>query len=569
MFPAATGIWSDGENWATGHWLNGRLGAAPLDRLVAQILGDAGIAGIDTDALRGSVDGYLIDRPLSPRGAIDPIARAYTFDAIEDGEIVRFRPRGGAAVKALTTDELVRSDDGSIGTLARAQETELPREVSLSFTDTGGDFRRSTVTSRRLAVGSTRVSQAELAIATSDAEAQRRAEVWLQDVWVGREQAEFRLPPSRLDLTPGDVVSVDIGDRQRLLEIRDVVDANDRRIKARAIFPPALNATLGPTSWRVPELPVSYGPPHVVLLDLPSDAEPPVLQQAAVYAKPWPGAVTIWRSVDGATFERFVTADAPAVIGETLDALPRGVFWRWDRASKVRVKLFGGALATISEATVLGGGNLAAIEHAVGAWEIVQFGNATLVAENTYELSNFLRGQHGTEWLAAEAMPAGAAFVVIDPRLRAVARGADAVGRSMQLRVVAAELDHGDASAVALVSEPSMTALKPLSPVHVAARRTADGVRISWIRRTRQGGDSWEVAEVPLGEEQERYEVDIFDGDTLRRTLNATQPEVLYRAADESADFGAEQSALSLRVYQMSVAAGRGTAAITEVLVVA
>jgi hypothetical protein len=47
--------------------------------------------------------------------------------------------------------------------------------------------------------------------------------------------------------------------------------------------------------------------------------------------------------------------------------------------------------------------------------------------------------------------------------------------------------------------------------------------------------------------------------------LNATLPEALYPIADEIADFDGEQSALSLRVYQMSVAAGRGTAAITEI----
>lgn len=26
-FPVDTGLWSDGSNWRTGHWLNGRLGA--------------------------------------------------------------------------------------------------------------------------------------------------------------------------------------------------------------------------------------------------------------------------------------------------------------------------------------------------------------------------------------------------------------------------------------------------------------------------------------------------------------------------------------------------------------
>ena len=38
VFPAATDIWNDGPNWQTGHWLTGRLGAAPLDALVGTLL---------------------------------------------------------------------------------------------------------------------------------------------------------------------------------------------------------------------------------------------------------------------------------------------------------------------------------------------------------------------------------------------------------------------------------------------------------------------------------------------------------------------------------------------------
>ena len=62
-------------------------------------------------------------------------------------------------------------------------------------------------------------------------------------------------------------------------------------------------------------------------------------------------------------------------------------------------------------------------------------------------------------------------------------------------------------------------ALRPLAPVHVTARREADGIRIACIRRTRRDGDAWEPVEVPLGEDGERYEVDILAGAAVLRTL--------------------------------------------------
>jgi hypothetical protein len=43
------------------------------------------------------------------------------------------------------------------------------------------------------------------------------------------------------------------------------------------------------------------------------------------------------------------------------------------------------------------------------------------------------------------------------------------------------------------------------------------------------------------------------------RTLSATAPAAAYAAADQTADFGSPQSAVALRVYQLSATRGRGT----------
>ncbi len=98
LFPAATEIWSDGPNWQTGHWLTGRLGGAPMDALVGSLLADAGVAGVDTSALRENCDGYVVDRPMSPRAMIEPLAMAYAFNASAADGTLRFIQRGGAPV---------------------------------------------------------------------------------------------------------------------------------------------------------------------------------------------------------------------------------------------------------------------------------------------------------------------------------------------------------------------------------------------------------------------------------------------------------------------------------------
>jgi hypothetical protein len=271
--------------------------------------------------------------------------------------------------------------------------------------------------------------------------------------------------------------------------------------------------------------------------------------------------MVVWRSADGASFERLAIAEAPAIVGETLDDLPSGPLWRWDRASRVRVKLYGGALSSAPDLAVLNGRNAAAVRNAEGLWEVLQFGEAELVAPGTYELSRLLRGQAGSEWAIAAPLAAGAPFVLLDPQVLPIARGLGSLGRPMTLRVVAGERDHGDPSAVEIAVTPQATALKPLAPVHLSARRTGAGMQISWVRRTRIDGDGWDAGEVPLGEEGQAYEVDILDGGDVVRTLTANASNVLYTSADELADFGAPQTSLNVRVAQISATVGRGIAA--------
>jgi hypothetical protein len=307
-------------------------------------------------------------------------------------------------------------------------------------------------------------------------------------------------------------------------------------------------------------VPEPIGPVYPLLLELPSlrNETPEPLLRAAVFGSPWPGSVAVWRSVDGGSFELVTTVAAPAIMGETLDPLPRGPASRWDRAARFRVRLYGGALTAASDLAVLGGKNAAAVRGDDGKWEVIQFAQAQLVGERTYELSRLLRGQGGSEWAIADPLTMGAAFVLLDEHLVTVARGLDALGRPVQLRFAPADRGAGDWTAVTLSATPGATALKPLAPVHLKATRSGAGVRLTWIRRTRRDGDSWEAGDVPLAEDAEAYQVDILSGSSVKRTLSSSVPDVLYAASGELADFGAPQASLSVRVMQLSATVGRG-----------
>src|SRR5262249_2475268 len=163
-------------------------------------------------------------------------------------------------------------------------------------------------------------------------------------------------------------------------ELRTVIDAEGRGVRARSIDPDAFDVPVSMTRRQMVQIPNAIGPVHVLTLDLPvlPGVAENILTRAAVFADPWPGPVTIWRSLDGESFQARATAAVPATIGELVDDLPPSPRYCWDRGGRVRVRLSGGALASLSQSRVLDGANAAAIRHANGQWEIIQFANAEL-----------------------------------------------------------------------------------------------------------------------------------------------------------------------------------------------
>ncbi len=119
--------------------------------------------------------------------------------------------RGRSSVATLTLPELAVPDQGQGTseeiTLTRGQETELPNEVAVGFTDAVDEYKSGAVSATRLAGYSERKSDLRLALVMDQVQAQSIADRALVEAWVARETAQLALPPSRIALDPGDVIS--------------------------------------------------------------------------------------------------------------------------------------------------------------------------------------------------------------------------------------------------------------------------------------------------------------------------------------------------------------------------
>ena len=567
-FPAQSGVWRDAANWAQGHWLNGRLEGAPVERLVSALVGDAADQlKVNAGAIDGFVDGFALDRVVSTRAAVEPLCAMFGFDAVVSGGAVRFVSRALRDALYLSQDDLVPDRDGRLLQLTRAQESELPSELSLSFSDSARDYRQTSVLSRRLEGWSKRQSQAEIAVVMERAEARRLADAWLQDLWSAREAVLFRLRPNLIALEVGDAVTLDVDGARRLYRITRMTDGAERVVEARAFDPTVYDAPPAFAPLNATASPLLAGPPFPVVLDLAfANDDTNTLQHLAVFADPWPGAMALWRGTGGSfSFERRITRCA--IIGETLDALPAGPVARIDRGAAFQVKVRGGALASVSERQMLSGANVAALCGADGAWEMFAFASAELVADGVYRLSTLLRGLGGETHLAGRLLPVGAAFVLLDSAVTPLVAGLSRVGALNSWRVGPADRDYADAACVAFDTVSSSKALTPYAPARVRGTRAAEGVTFSILRRGRRDADGWELIEIPLGEDSEAYDLEILRNGVVVRTLASTSSSMLYANALEAADFGGAQGVFDVRAFQKSAVVGRGFALTARVSV--
>ena len=565
-FPLLTDVWSDGANWETGHWLNGRLGAVSADALVRTVFGDYGVPAEGVDDLDGVIDGFLISDTSSARDALEPLSNLLFFEAFESGDAVKVVRRGRRASATFTSDDFVEESGKSILTITRAQETELPAEIAISFSDVLADYRASSVSSRRLAGGSTRVTTTDTGAIMSYATASGLADTALQDAWAGRETFTLALPQRALALEPADVVLIDVAGDTRTVLVTKVEDAGLRRIEARSIEPDILAAVPAAARVTAPKAAPLVAAPEVMLLNLPllTGTEAGYAPHVAVFASPWPGTVALSLGSTDSGFALRQTIDRRAVMGELTASLAAGPLYRWDGADAIDVRLYGGGIAGQPELSVLNGANVAAIGTADGGFEVIQFETATLTGANLWRLSGLLRGQAGTGDVMAAGHDVGARFVLLDAAVVSLNVSEAESGLGLTLRCGAAGAVYDPDTFTDVGLGPARRGLMCLPPVHVTATRdpTSNDIAIQWIRQTRIGGDSWDPVEVPLGETSEAYDVAIGNGTTVFRTLNVAAPAATYAAADQASDFGGVPSVIHLSISQASPTEGPGLAAV-------
>ncbi len=551
-FPNSDEVWGDAQNWNSGHWLNGRLGAAPLSEFISELLRSGGHSAFDASQVDGVVDGVLMPDPASARRILEPILALFRIEAFESDGIIRFTSRGRAVPVEIELGQEQEPLNKPAIIRQRSHEAELPTELSVKHLALSRDYDPATSLSKRGTVLGHRQATMDLPIVLETGAVGSEADDWLREVWIGRETLEFSLPHKWQNLEPGDLIKLDAAPG-RIWRIESIEDSDFRAIVARAYQPIASTPSsvvpqANSQTFREPQAPI------VTLLDLPNltGVETGCMVRFALYSVPWQGPYSLFSSPTDEAYEFQGKVARPAIMGTLVTALSAAPFGRWIYRDQLELDLFSGALASADPVLVLNGANAIAVEADNGDWEIIQFRSAELIAPNRYRLSSLLRAQAGSD----QAMNAGASvgnrFVVLNQALGEVAISASLEGLAMNWRVGPSSRPASDPSYTQLSHTSQRPCLTPFSPVHVRGALHSNGdLAISWIRRSRIDADSWEPAEIPLGEAEEAYELRVLVSGVAVRTVESAAPQYTYSASDQSADHGGAPSQIDLQVRQI------------------
>ena len=551
-FPSRSDVWSDGANWTTGHWLNGRTSQSDLGSMIQETFEEAGIP-LDTLSVTGNVPGYMSAGLVSVRNFLEPLANLFAVSCRQSEAGLSLFNLPADEVQTLPAEALAMDGMSPRGLVYSRTTTEhAPRMVQLTFADMDDGFQPASVRVGDWSEGDQDI-HIQLPLALTATTAEGFAETLYARFNEAPVSERLVVSPEYFEISVGDLIIA--GD---LTTARRVSSLTRQGVLHLDLSAP-LDVYAGQPGFPSSGNDLTHSPkPDFVVLDLPAlpgaidDARPLV----GAFASPWPGQITVEAGRSETVSSVRATLTSPARIGRLVGALPGGPGDRFRPGLEIEVIFPDADLSSRARLDVLNGANLIAIETEAG-WMLAGFDTAEQVTADRWRLGGLLTGLFGTDDASALGALDGARIVVIDDALQRAEFGTDEFTETLVWQA------FGPGSLAEAASDEltlSGRSFMPFRPGHLTAKLSADGeVQLSWTRRARHSADGWEGESVPLLEESERYRVEIMKEGELQRSVDVSDKSWIYTASDQASD--GIGGAFEVKVAQLSARYGAGAAA--------
>ena len=540
--------------------------------------GRTAASDIDVTGISGEMKGYAVTGPFSPINALQPLALAYDVLSQEGDAKVRFFHRKNATIIEVDERDLAAHEYGSDTarplTIEEEPSSESPSEANIKYVDLEAESQAGSQRERRIDYQSDGVLNINLPIALTGAVARGIARRLLWVAWANKKTFTLSLPARYFHIQENDCLRVkalgspwlflvqkaDVG-LNGVIEVEAVLENRDVLTQEEVADAPYGNTTAlagGPidTETTTIEIP-PWVPTTTRVPGAPTTTHGAVVETDELN---FPGCQVFESDDDDEYYPwLFLTQGATLGAAETVLAGTGVNPAYWDRVSTVTVRLFNlaGTLESKPEIDVLNGANRAMV-----GGEIIGFATATLVDDNTYTLSDLLRGLRDTaDQMTSHAL--GEDFGFLDGAVKEQSFPLSWIGSTHYFKYVFAGQNLADATAQSLTINGD--SLRPFSPGGLGVTKDASGQVTGTItRRTRVLTRIFSPALTPLHEQEEKYEIDVIypaGGSTVVRTITVTDTNVFsYGEANQTTDGVTAFDPIKYQIYQISEIYGRGKA---------
>jgi len=499
-------------------------GKVTLQRIVDEIseLVDIPVQCKDTNDLATQfVRGYAASRVAPARSFIDTLRRSFFFDAAETAGTLKFIFRGKAAIASLVGKDLGAAEGSMSKDILiideRVQEVDLPEVVVINYIDIDRDYQSNSATARRNQVSTPTVNElvveSPIVFTPTEAELVVQQTMWI--TWISRIGYRWTTLLKHLDLDPSDVINITVDGIQHQIMITDVGLGANNVLNFQGISDDIEihvnddNLVVADASGFLGQTVFIPGPVTLEIMDVATFLDEEnnfFLVHVASTAVDYIGA-TVFISDDDITYKLAGHLITEATIGEVINSVKDyECFGMWDESAHIDVRIpEGKALNSATKLDVYSINNIALV-----GFEIIGYRNAFLLDANTYRLTGLLRGLQGTDW-AAPFHSVGDRFVAL--RLDGSTVPIPLTQVDLNQIVFFKAIKSGDSLEDVETTEVVYRGnnLAPISPSHI--RGTWDGsenLTITWVRRARIDAAWSDNTDVPLDEETENYEVDVW-----------------------------------------------------------
>lgn len=499
---------------------------------------DYDFSGISSIASRGMLIGGRLFSPAEIIGSPE-IQTVYNYFVTEaEGQIVGYVEGAEPSVTIPDTEVGWLDADTEVSDIlpevdtVMPSEIELPRQIDVKYIDPEKDWDYNTQSDNRQITEGVSTELLEVQLCLLPDEARSAAQRKLYRDYVGGTAHKFTLPWTYLYLYPGYKITITRAEGfTHVLKLTSItggvgiLECEGIAIEPAAFTQPAVGSG-GPPG--IPPIPIP-AMTILTLLDTPllRDGDETENYGIGFYAaftmrtsfkQKWQGAALYvsrnseWVNIGSSTKQ--------ATIGKVVSTTSLGLgtdFAVIDRVGSIQVDLYGTQnLESITEAVMLADAtkNVALVGDMV-----VQFANAEQVMgyPNRWQLFTLLNGRRGTESHIGDTFT-DKRFVLINDAVKFIPARLGDRNSSFDYRAVTVGQSLGDAATVSFAWTGQ--SLKPLSPVIGKGKRdTLGNLFIQWTRRSRLGPGMIPGSDVPLGEEQEMYDVEILNVSTVVRTM--------------------------------------------------